>query len=338
MNWNNEKVLVTGGGGFLGRKIIGDLAGLGCASIRSIGRKPQPELEKIGIEVLCGDIQDAAFVTKACESRTIVFHTAALAGIWGKYKDFYGINVIGTQNIIEASKKKGACTLVHTSSPSVAYSGNTENADESAPYPEKYLAYYPETKAIAERMVMKANSADFATVAIRPHLIWGPGDPHLLPRVIERAKQGKLAQVGDGRNLVDMTYIDNASQAHVLAAEALRTSQKANGKVYFVSDGRPVVLWEWINNLLRELGISPVEKKISYGTAYKIGAALEFVYNILPISGEPPMTRFVAGQLAYSHYFNISAAKNDLGYAPKISPGEAFKRTVEWLKNEKGAE
>ncbi|HBC87373.1 MAG TPA: 3-beta hydroxysteroid dehydrogenase [Lentisphaeria bacterium] len=332
MDWKNENVLVTGGGGFLGRKIIEDLVGLNCASIRSIGRKPQPGLEKMGVEVLCGDIQDLSFVMKACESRSLVIHTAALAGVWGRGEDFYGINVIGTQNIIESSKKQGACTLVYTSSPSVAYSGNTENADESAPYPKKYLAYYPETKAIAERAVLKANSANFATVAIRPHLIWGPGDPHLLPRVIERARKGKLSQVGDGKNLVDMTYIDNASSAHIAAAETLRTSQKANGKAYFVSDGKPVLLWDWINNLLKELGIPPANRKISYRSAYAAGFLIEFLYKGIPFPGEPYMTRFVAGQLAFSHYFNISAARNDLGYKTKVSPDEALKRTIEYLK------
>ncbi len=331
MDWKNEKVLVTGGGGFLGRKIIEELAGLGCASIRSLGRKPQPELEKTGVEVVCGDIQDIACVSKACESRSIVIHTAALAGVWGRYSDFFGSNVTGTQNIIDSCRKHNVSSLVHTSSPSVAYSGNTENADESAPYPEKYLAYYPETKAVAERAVLKANSADFATVALRPHLIWGPGDPHLLPRVIDRARKGKLMQVGDGRNLVDMTYVDNAAYAHVLAAEALRSSQKANGKAYFISDGNPVVLWNWINDLLEELGIPQVKRKISYRTAYMIGSILELIYMRGPLR-EPPMTRFVAGQLAFSHYFNISAARNDLGYKPRIGPDEALEKTVEWLK------
>ncbi|HCE43850.1 MAG TPA: 3-beta hydroxysteroid dehydrogenase [Lentisphaeria bacterium] len=332
MDWKNEKVLVTGGGGFLGRKIIEDLAALNCASIRSVGRKSQPALERIGVEALCGDIRDSSFVSKACETRSLVIHTAALAGVWGDFEDFYRINVTGTQNIIDSCIKRNVSALVYTSSPSVAYSGNTENADESVPYPGKYLAYYPETKAIAERAVLKANSANFATVAIRPHLIWGPGDPHLLPRVIERAGKGKLIQVGDGKNLVDMTYVDNASSAHILAAETLRNSQKANGKAYFISDGKPVVLWSWINNLLKELGIPPVDRRISYRSAYAAGIFIEFLYKVLPFSGEPYMTRFIAGQLAFSHYFNISAARNDLGYNPKTNSDEALKKTVEWLK------
>lgn len=333
MNWKNESVLVTGGGGFLGKQIIESLRNLNCGSIRSVGRKPQPELEKYGVEVLCGDISDSALLIKACESRTLVFHVAALAGIWGKREDFLRINVAGTQNVVDACRKKNISTLVYTSSPSVAlHEGDTVNADESAPYPGKYLAPYPESKAIAERLVLNGNSADFATVAIRPHLIWGPGDPHLLPRVVERARQGKLMQVGDGKNLVDMTYVDNAAFAHILAAETLRNSQKANGKSYFISDGKPVVLWAWINNLLNELGLPPVNRRISYSTAYVVGGLMEFLYRVLPLPGEPPMTRFVAGQLAHSHYFNISAARNELGYSPEITPEDALKKTVEWLR------
>lgn len=333
MNWKNESVLVTGGGGFLGRQIIESLRNLNCGAIRSIGRKPQPELEKSGVEVLCGDISDSSFLLKACESRTLVFHVAALAGIWGKREDFYRINVTGTQNVVDACRKKNIRKLVYTSSPSVAlHEGDTVNADESVPYPEKYLAPYPETKAIAERLVLSSDSADFATVALRPHLIWGPGDPHLLPRVVERAGRGKLIQVGDGMNLVDMTYVDNAASAHIAAAETLRNSQKANGKAYFISDGSPVVLWPWINNLLKELGLPPVNRRISYSTAYAVGGLMEFLYKVFPFPGEPPMTRFVAGQLAHSHYFNISAARNELGYKPEISPEAALKKTVEWLR------
>ncbi|MFA6293068.1 MAG: NAD-dependent epimerase/dehydratase family protein [Victivallales bacterium] len=333
MNWENESVLVSGGGGFLGKHIVDALLRLNCGSIRSVGRRPQPELERSGIEVLCGDIADSSFVDKACEARTLVFHVAALAGVWGKREDFYRINVTGTKNIIDACKKRNISALVHTSSPSVVlHDGDTENADESVPYPEKYLAPYPETKAIAERLVLNANSADFATVAIRPHLIWGPGDPHLLPRVVERAEKGKLMQVGDGRNLVDMTYVENAARAHIAAAETLRNSQKASGKAYFVSDGHPVVLWDWINKLLNELGLPPVTRRISYSTAYAVGGLMEFLYKGLPFPGEPPMTRFVAGQLAHSHYFNITAARNELGYSPEISHEEAMRKTVEWLR------
>ncbi len=339
MNWKNESVLVTGGGGFLGKHIIDALLRVNCGSVRSVGRRPQPELGKTGVEVLCGDISDSSFIIKACESRTLVFHVAALAGIWGKREDFYRINVTGTHNIVDACRKKNIGALVYTSSPSVVlHEGDTVNANESVPYPEKYLAPYPETKAIAERLVLNANSSNFATVAIRPHLIWGPGDPHLLPRVVDRAKKGKLMQVGDGKNLVDMTYVDNAALAHIAAAETLRNSQKANGKAYFISDGNPVVLWAWINNLLKMLDIPPVNRKISYRSAYLAGTLMELLYRILPLTGEPPMTRFVAGQLAHSHYFNISSARNDLGYNPEVSHGEAMRKTVEWLKALAGTE
>ena len=181
---------------------------------------------------------------------------------------------------------------------------------------------------------MNANSSALNTVSIRPHLIWGPGDPHLLPRVIQAAAEGKLMIVGDGRNMVDMTYIDNAVEAHIKAAEALhRAPEVAGGKTYFVSDGKPVLLWEWIAGLLKKLAINPPSKSISYRKAYFIGACLEVIYGFLPFAAEPPMTRFVAGQFAFSHYFNISAAERDLGYKPVIDHDEALKRTIEYLKN-----
>lgn len=337
MDWEKEAVLVTGGGGFLGRYIVKRLLKFGCKSVRIFGRSPQPDLESIGVEVFQGDLRTGEEVEEACEKRTVVFHTAAKAGIWGKWKDYYEINVAGTANIISACRRKKVSYLVYTSSPSVALgSADVEGADETISYPESYPAHYPHSKALAEKMVLAADSADLATVSLRPHLIWGPGDPHLLPRLIERARKGKLMGVGDGKNIVDLTYVENAAQAHILAAESLRCSTQfssVHGKAYFISDGKPVVLWDWVNNLLERLGIQPVERWISYRKAYKIGAVMELLFMLLPFLGEPPMTRFVAGQLSHSHYFNISAAKSDFGYEPVISSEDALDKTVEYLQS-----
>lgn len=320
MNWKEEKVIVLGGGGFLGKQILKDLLDLGAKNLTSYGRHPQPELTEMGVKVICGDIRDQAKVIEACKGQSIIFHTAAKAGVWGSWKEYYGINVTGTENVIEASKENDIRYLIYTSSPSVAYSPteNIENVDESIGYPNKYLAHYPHTKAIAEKLVINANCANLKTVSLRPHLLWGEGDPHLVPRILEKARSGKLKIIGDGQNLVDITHICNASKAHILAAERLQDCDElCSGKAYFISDGKPVNLWKWVNELLERNEIEKLQKSISYKKVYMIGAVLETLFLLgLSVKKEPPMTRFVAGQLAHSHYFDISKSESDFNYSP----------------------
>lgn len=334
MNWHDEQVLVTGAGGFLGRRLVERLRTAGCRGIRGFGRSPQPDLSAEGIDFVQGDLRDADAIARACANRTIVFHTAAKAGIWGSKRDYFGINVEGTENVIAACREANVPRLIHTSSPSVAYppTRDIENLDESAPYPDHFLAHYPHSKAIAERRVLAANSDTLKTVALRPHLIWGPNDPHLLPRLLRRAKMGRLMIVGDGRAKVDLTHVDNAAEAHVKAAAALTSGRCPGGKAYFISDGAPVVLWDWINNLLERCDIEPVKRKISHRTAHAAGTVLEWLYRLFPLPGDPPMTRFVAGQLAFSHFFNLAAAQKDLDYQPVVDPNQALDETVQWAR------
>jgi len=235
--------------------------------------------------------------------------------------------------VIEGCLEHGVRKLVFTSSPSVIYNQtDMENVDESTPYPSHYLSDYPKTKALAEQQVMAANGRDLLTVSLRPHLIWGPGDPHLIPRIIERAKKGQLVRVGEGTNRVDIIYIDNAVEGHIRAWQALEPGSPVGGKCYFLSDGKPVVLWDWINQLLVSLGIQPVTKSISYGTAWNLGWLLEAVYRVFGLAGEPRMTRFLAGQLATSHYFDISRARKDFNYEVMVSPEEGMKRLLKSLQ------
>ena len=333
MDWTKEQVIVYGGGGFLGRYIVERLIGLNCGSIKIFNRSTAPELAAMGIETISGDLREPLAVVNAASGCTTVFHTAAKAGIWGRYKAYYDTNVRGTENVLAACKTHNIKTLIYTSSPSVAYppTCNIENINEDEPYPEKYLAYYPATKAIAEKKVLGEPNKHLSSVTLRPHLLWGPRDPHLVPRVIDAARRGKLAIIGDGLNKVDMTYIDNAAQAHILAAEYLKRQEKCVRKRYFISDDSPVVLWEWVNDLLRELNIPPITRTIAYSKAMRIARVLEIIYKLLPF-GEPPITRFAAGQLAHSHYFDISAAKSDLGYIPVVNNNEAMRATLEWLR------
>lgn len=328
---NAMNALVTGGGGFLGSRIARALKRRGD-EVTVLGRRDYPALRELGIRTVQADVCDAASVERACSGANVVFHTAALPAIWGRKRDFERTNIGGTRAVIEACCRARVRRLVHTSTPSVVF-GKDEicGGDESLPYPARYLAEYPRTKAIAEQLVLAANGDRLATVALRPHLIWGPGDPHLIPRVVARARAGSLIQVGDGSNRVDITYIDNAVDGHVAAADALESNPACRGRAYFLSQGEPVPLWPWLIDLLSRVGAPGPKRVIGYRTAYRLGAALETLWGLLRLPGEPRMTRFLASQLAKSHYFNISAARRDIGFSPRVSTAEGVERLVGWL-------
>ena len=326
------KALVMGGGGFLGGAII-RLLRQRAWDIRSFTRTAYPWLEELGIEQVFGDLADAEAVEKAVAGSDVVFHVAAKAGVWGRHADFFTTNVTGTQNVLAACKNLGIRKLVYTSTPSVVHAGSDlAGVNESTPYPKHFDAAYPETKATAEKAVLAANGPELATVALRPHLIWGPGDPHLIPRVLARARQGRLRRVGLKPVIVDATYIDNAAEAHLLAADRLDIGSPAAGKAYFITNGEPVDLWEFINRVLAEAGLPPVTRSVSAWKARLAGRVLECVYRALRLPGEPAMTRYVANQLATSHWYDIEAAKRDLGYEPRVSVADGLKKLGESLR------
>lgn len=318
--------LVTGAGGFLGQAITRQLVVQGH-QVRALARGDYPFLAEIGVEALRGDIQDAVAVERACRGIDAVFHVAAIAGIWGKWQTYYGINTLGTRHVIAACRKNSVPRLIYTSSPSVTFASEDQcNVDESAPYPARWLAHYPHTKALAEQEVLAANDEGLSTCALRPHLIWGPGDQHLIPRLLARARAGQLRRVGDGKNLIDAVYVENAAAAHLLAAEKLVPGSPVCGKAYFITNGEPVNCWDWINEILALAGVQPVTKFISYRAAYVAGAVLEGIWKLTGRTDEPRMTRFLAAQLATSHYFNLTAARRDLGYQPAISMAEGMEK------------
>lgn len=324
------KVLVTGGGGFLGGAIVRLLQKRGDA-VRSFSRSVYAELEALGVEQIQGDISDQNAVEQAAKGMDLVFHVAAKPGIWGDYSEYYQTNVTGTGNVISACIKHKVARLVYTSSPSVVFNGtDMEGIDESTPYPAGFHAHYPATKALAEQLVVDAAGKGLLTIILRPHLIWGPRDNHLVPRIIKRAK--RLVRVGNGRNLVDTIFIDNAAEAHVAAADRLEINPGLSGKIYFISQDEPMPAWDIINGILKAAGLEPVRRSIPHKMAWLIGALLECVYKIFNLNGEPQMTRFLADELATAHWFDISAAKKDLGYAPRISTEEGLRRLEHWLQ------
>ncbi len=320
------KALVTGGGGFLGSAIVRGLL-LRGAFVRSFSRHNHPHLAALGVEQRQGDLASPAEALAAAQGCDTVFHVAAKAGIWGAYEDYFRANVIGTANIIAACQRHGIPRLIHTSSPSVVFDGHDmEGVNESQPYPAHYEAHYPKTKALAERSVLTANSDKMATVALRPHLIWGPGDNHLVPRIIAKARTGQLRRVGRRANRVDSLYIDNAAAAHLLAADRLAPGSSVAGKVYFISQGEPLPLWDLINRILAAADLPPVDRTIPTSLAFAAGAILELWHGVFRLAGEPRMTRFLARELSTAHWFDLTAARRDLGYAPSVSLEEGLRR------------
>lgn len=324
--------LVTGGTGFLGRRLVERLLGQG-RSVVVLARHAAPDLADRGVRFVTAPLDDGEAVRAACAGADSVFHVAAKVGVWGPYDAYHRANVLGTRALLEGCRQHRVPTFVYTSTPSVVYNGrDLAGADESLPLTTDCPSAYPLTKALAEREVLEANSPDLRTVALRPHLIWGVGDPHLVPRILARARAGRLRIVGDGLNRVDMVHVENAVDAHLLAEAALQHNGPAAGRAYFITNGEPVRLWDWVNALLRSLGEKPIERKISLAAASRIGAVCELLWRTLRLKGEPPMTRFIAAELAKDHWFDIAAARRDLGYAPRITMEEGTRELVAALR------
>lgn len=360
-------VLVTGGTGFLGSHLVDRLLEDG-RQVTVVSRSRRPQLVARGVRVVVGPLHEPTVCTEAVDGAATVFHVAARVGVWGRHADFHRDNVVATKTLLHAAQAGGVKRFIHTSTPSVVYNGrDLAGANESLPLTTDCPSPYPLTKAQAEAAIIAANRKGFLTTALRPHLIWGIGDPHLVPRILARARAGRLRIVGEGKNLVDMVHITNATQAHLDAERALtkepqppnastqshchvirdngakvtdcneitplvnRTLSPA-GKAYFITNDEPVNLWDWINTLLTALGESPLTKSISLNSASRIGAVAETIWKTLRLNGEPPMTRFIAAELAKDHWFDLTAAKRDLGYAPKVTMEQGTAELIKALK------
>lgn len=326
-----QHILVTGGGGFLGFAVVSMLVEKGY-TVTSFSRGHYQSLDDLGVKQIHGDLSVYEDVEKAVKGMDAVFHVAAKPGVWGKYKDYYNTNTLGTRHVVDACLKHQVKHLIHTSSPSVVFNaGDMEGVDESVPYASTFHTHYMKTKKLAEDIVLEAvRSKKLSAIILRPHLIWGPRDNHLVPRVIQRAK--KLVKVGRRDNLVDTLYIDNGAHAHVLALEKLADNPALSGRVYFITQGEPIPMFDMINGILKAGGRPPVTKTLPLSLVWFIGAVLEFMYTLFRLPGEPKMTRFVANELGKIHWFDIRAAKNDLGYEPLVSTEEGLRRLADWLR------
>jgi nucleoside-diphosphate-sugar epimerase len=332
---SKRTVLVTGGGGFLGSAIVRLLISRG-EKVRSLSRGHYPELERQGVEHLRADLADPQAVRRACQGVEAVFHVAAKFGTWGRYEAYYQANTQATLNLLSACREAGVSRLIYTSSPSVIFDGrDMRGVDESAPYPKRFEGPYAQTKALAEQAVLQAARDGFPAIALRPHLIWGPGGLHLIERILSRAR--RLRIVGDGANKVDTIYVDNAAWAHLLAEDALRRNPALSGRTYFVSQDQPIAFAQMLNDILAAGGRPPITRKVSPFLARLAAFVCESVYKTLGIETEPPITRFQVDAMATDHWFDISAIKRDLGYRPVVSTEEGLQRLAEWLRDYSGS-
>jgi len=328
------RALVTGGGGFMGGALARKLRERGD-EVRVFGRGSYPELEALGIDCMRGDIADYEAVKAACDDRDVVFHVAAKIGLWGKYEDFHAVNVDGTKNALRACLEQGIRKLVFTGSPSVVFhGGDVDGVDESAPYPDQFDSFYSQTKALSETMVLAADHDRLSTVSLRPHFIWGPGDRNLLPRVVAKARAGRLFRIGDDNKLVDTIYVDDAVSAHILAAIQLSPLSEIAGKAYFLSGDDPRPFWEIVELMLAAAGLGPVTKRVPKAVAFGLASICEGTWSALRLTSEPPLTRFLVNTMTTSHWFDISAAKRELGWKPKVKIEEGMARVKHWIRAE----
>lgn len=324
------RVLVTGASGFIGLALTHALTARGIV-VHAFQRGPSgplAALENAGtVRVFRGDVADLASVRAAARGTDVCFHVAAKAGVWGDHDEYHRANVVGTERVLDACRAEGVSRLIYTSSPSVAHGGgDIEGIDESAPYPGHYAAPYPETKARAERAVLAANGPELVTVALRPHLVWGPGDTNLTPRILERARRGRLVLVGGGHKKIDATYIDSAVHAHLSALDRLAVGAACAGRAYFIAQGEPMPLRELVFGILEAHGLPPRARSVSPRVAVALGGLVELGWRLGRRSDEPPLTRFVAEQLGTAHWFDLSAARRDLGYEAPVTTAEGLRR------------
>jgi nucleoside-diphosphate-sugar epimerase len=331
-------VLVTGGGGVVGGAVVRALLAAGW-TVRSFSRGDYPALRAAGVATHRGDITDLAAVTRAADGCDAIVHAAARADMGVDARSFVATNVAGTATVLAACRRAGVGRLVFTSSPSVVHTGAPiEGGDERLPVAAHHEHPYPATKARAERLVLAADDGALATVALRPHLVWGPGDAQLTARILQRARAGRLRLVDHGRAVVDATFVDDAATAHVLALDALaapptREARPVAGRALFIASDHPLPIATLVNGLLAAAGLPTERRSVPFRAAWTAGAACEAVWRATGRRDEPPMTRFLARQLATSHWFDLTAARRDLGYLPRVAPEEGFARLAAALRD-----
>ncbi|MFF1785080.1 NAD-dependent epimerase/dehydratase family protein [Kitasatospora sp. NPDC058243] len=318
------RVLVTGGSGFLGLELCRRLTGRGDAAV-SLNRRWSPELERLGVRQHLGDIAAPDTVRRALAGCEAVIHNAALAGVRGPEQPYRAVNVDGTRRVLTACRALGIRQLVYTSTASVAFTPEgVTGADESLLGPRRHSAAYPRTKAEAEAAVLAANGPDLATTVLRPHLIWGPGDPHFLPALLRATKGGRLLMPGRGTNLVDTCHLATAAHAHLLALDRLRPGHPAAGQAYFIAQGEPRPLREVVTRLLAAAGRHASWRPVPYPVALAAAVLADATTTVLRRHTDHGLSRFLLHQLTRPHWFDLTSARRDLGFEPPTTFDQAM--------------
>ena len=324
------RVLVTGGSSLIGAGVAAALVARGD-DVTVQQRSRSAALAQLDVRQELGDIRDPDVVQTAADGCDAIVHLAAKVGVVGEWEEYRSINVDGTRNVIAAAQRRGIGRVVHVSSPSVAHGGEPiigGGADE--PVLGRRHAWYPESKAMAEIDALRAASDELGVVAIRPHLVWGPGDTQLVGRIVERAAAGRLALVGGGRALVDTTYIDNAVDALLAALDSVVPGAPCSGRAYVVSNGEPRTIRELVEGICRAAGVPFEPRSVSLRVGRSVGAAVERIWPLLRRDDEPPLTQFLAEQLGTAHWFDPRPARDDLGWTPSVSIDDGLARLAAW--------
>lgn len=320
------RVLVTGTSSLIGAGVVSALATRGdevvCFQRHPVAANDQRD----AVFEQLGDIRDAAAVTAAAAGCDAIVHLAARVGVVGSFEDFRSVNVDGTRNVMSAARTHGIDRVVHVSSPSVAHGGEPiMGAGADAPLTGRTHGWYPETKALAEIDALAAADDVTGVVAVRPHLVWGPGDTQLVGRIIDRARAGRLALVGGGSALVDTTYVDNAITALVAALDAVAPGAVCSGRAYVIANGEPRTIRELVAGICAAADVPFAPRSVPRRLGVAAGAAVERMWPVLR-DDEPPLTRFLAEQLSTAHWFDPRPARDDLGWTPTVTIDEGLRR------------
>lgn len=320
------RVLVTGATSLLARRTAEALLARGDEVV-CLQRHPSP----LAVAQHLGDVRDAALVERAVAGCDAVIHAAAKVGVVGQWDDYRTVNVDGTANVIAAARLHGVSRVVHVSTPSVAHAGRSlVGAPAGPPVTGRRGAWYAESKAIGEQLALGASSDALPVVAVRPHLVWGPGDTQLVGRIVERARAGRLALVGDGAALVDTTYIDGAASALVAALDAAVPGARCVGRAYVIANGEPRPIRDLVLGICRAAGVDAHPKQVPLRVAVVAGTAVERIWSWRGADSEPPLTRFLAEQLGTAHWFDPRPARDDLGWTAPVTIDEGLARLADW--------
>lgn len=330
--------LVTGGSSLIGRNLISSLVNRG-GRVVALQRQPIADFaDHRSVEQVLGDIRDLGTVLGAARDCDGIVHLAAKVGVVGEWESYRSVNVDGTANVVAAARHHNVHKMVHVSSPSVAHGGEPIIGDGAAPaVTGRSTSWYAESKAIAEIAALDAAGDDLGLVAVRPHLVWGPGDTQLVGRIVQRAVDGRLALVGGGRAMVDTTYIDNAVSALVAALDVVDPGAACNGRAYVVANGEPRPIRELVGGICAAAGVPFAPRDIGLSAARRLGALVERVWPRLPDRArggeeEPPLTQFLAEQLGTAHWFDPRPAARDLGWQPHVSIDGGLDQLAEWFQ------